>query len=84
MTFADWFASEWKRQSESQSAALQRLSTKTGVSYKSLFYALKGCRATPTTAETLAKLSRGAIDKGSMVLAPTRAEMGIGRTGTDG
>lgn len=84
MTFAEWFERVWRREGESQSAALQRLSVRTGVSYKSLFYALKGCRAKPETAETLAKLSKGAIDKGSMVLAPTRAEMGIGRTGTEG
>lgn len=84
MTLADWFEKKFRRKGEAQTAALERLHEATGISYKSLFYALKGCRAAAQTASRLAEFSEGEIDVARMLMAPTRSEMGVGRTGTDG
>lgn len=79
MSFREWIESRWMRDGETITAALQRLSAESGLTYKSLFYAHKGARVTPDTAKRIEDLSAGNVRAESLVLLPTRREV---RTGT--
>lgn len=96
MTFREWFERCWQASGETVTTGLQRLSARQGISYKTLFYAHKGCRVTPGTAERIEEFSAGQVLAADLVMLPTRAEMGVGsdlppagpartaRTGTEG
>ena len=75
MTFREWFESKWQRRGETSTDALYRASAKTRISYKSLFYAWKGARCAPSTAERIEKWTKGDVAASSLVLLPTRAEL---------
>lgn len=75
MTFREWFDAHYRHEDETTTAALQRMSAETGVTYKSLFYILKGARTTARVASQLHVLSGKKLDRWSLVEGPTRREI---------
>ncbi len=75
MTFAEWIDGQWRRPGETVTTALNRLSAEWGLSYKCLFYAHRGARVKPETAELIEQRTQGRVSAADLVMLPTRAEL---------
>jgi hypothetical protein len=71
-SFARWFDDHYRREGESVSRAINRLSLTTGLAYGTVYWAYRGARVTPETAVELSKITEGAVPIDALVLGPTR------------
>lgn len=70
--FAKWFDDRYRREGESVSRAINRLSLTAGLAYGTVYWAYRGARVTPETAVELSKITDGAVTIDMLVLGPTR------------
>lgn len=80
MTLAMWIEQKWRQSDEPITRALERLSAEWRLTYKTLFYAHRGARVAPHTAELIELKTGGLVLAAHLVMAPTRAELRASRT----
>lgn len=72
MTFTEWVRTHWLREGEAPTTGLMRMSGEWGVSYKTLFYAWKGCRVRPEIASVIERETGGIVNAAVLVMLPAR------------
>lgn len=75
MTLAEWVAKFWQRGDEPVTRSLERLAAEWELTYKTLFYAHRGARCAPHTAQLIEEKTGGKVRAADLVMAPTRAEL---------
>jgi hypothetical protein len=83
MDLCSWVDERWRKPNEPFTAAIARLHDESGLAYKTLFYAYRGCRVSPATATRIEALTRGAVSAVELIFLPPRAERRLRRRRLD-
>lgn len=75
MTLREWIDLNFRRPDEAITRAIERLAVEWGITYRTLFYVVRGARTTVPVAQAVEERTGGLVQAVGLLTAPTRKEL---------